>query len=66
MTTTSVHGYKVFKTIPEFQKAYHALILNEIEPLKEQGLCGTVYTQVSDIEDEINGILTYDRKICKL
>lgn len=65
-TTSAVHGYKVFKTIPEFQKAYHNLIQEEIEPLKEQGLCGTVYTQVSDIEDEINGILTYDRKICKL
>ena len=65
-TTSSVHGYKIFKTIPEFQKAYHTLIREEIEPLREQGLCGAIYTQVSDIEDEINGILTYDRKICKL
>lgn len=34
--------------------------------LKEKGLCGCVYTQWSDIEDEINGIYTYDRKINKL
>ena len=34
--------------------------------LKEEGLCGCVYTQWSDIEDEINGIYTYDRKINKL
>ena len=34
--------------------------------LKEQGLGGCVYTQWSDIEDEINGIYTYDRKINKL
>ena len=32
----------------------------------EKGLSATVYTQVSDVEEEINGILTYDRKICKL
>ena len=38
----------------------------EITPLKEQGLCGAVYTQLSDIEDEINGLMTYDREVCKL
>ena len=27
---------------------------------------GTIYTQVSDVEDETNGLLTYDRKICKV
>ena len=31
-----------------------------------QGLCAAIYTQVSDVEDEINGLLTYDRKVCKL
>ncbi len=30
------------------------------------GLCGSVYTQVSDVEDEINGFYTYDRKVCKV
>ena len=34
--------------------------------IREKGLCATVYTQVSDVEDEINGLLTYDRKLCKL
>ena len=29
-------------------------------------LCGTILTQVSDVEDEINGLLTYDRKVCKV
>ena len=38
----------------------------EIDPLKGQGLCGAVYTQLSDIEDEINGLMTYDREVCKL
>ena len=27
---------------------------------------GAVYTQVTDIEEEINGLYTYDRKICKV
>ena len=27
---------------------------------------GTIYTQVSDVEDETNGLLTYDRRICKV
>lgn len=30
------------------------------------GACGSVYTQLSDVEDEINGFYTYDRKICKV
>ena len=30
------------------------------------GVCGCIYTQVSDIEDEINGFYTYDRKVCKV
>jgi len=30
------------------------------------GLCGCIYTQLSDVEDETNGLYTYDRKICKV
>jgi hypothetical protein len=30
------------------------------------GVCGCVYTQVSDVEDEINGMYTYDRQVCKV
>ena len=37
-----------------------------IIPSIEYGLCGCVYTQLSDVEDEINGLLTYDRKIMKV
>ena len=38
---------------------------DEILPLREKGLCAAIYTQLSDIEDETNGILTYDREILK-
>ena len=66
LSTTHVYGYRVHKNLTDFQSAYNKLMNQEIEPLISQGLCGTIYTQVSDIEDEVNGILTYDRKICKL
>lgn len=31
-----------------------------------KGVCGCVYTQLSDVEDEVNGLYTYDRKVCKV
>ena len=41
---------------------YHGMIVPGIV----KGACGCVYTQLSDVEDEINGLYTYDRKICKV
>ena len=43
-----------------------ALYREEILPCVKRGLCAAIYTQVSDVEDEINGLLTYDRKLEKL
>ena len=60
------YGYKLFKTKEEYTKAFRKVFLDELVPLAEQGLCGSVYTQVSDVEDETNGIFTYDRKLCRL
>lgn len=37
-----------------------------VQELKKEGLCASVYTQLTDIEEEINGIMTYDRKVVKL
>ena len=31
-----------------------------------KGVCGCIYTQLSDVEDETNGLYTYDRKVCKV
>ena len=39
---------------------------NMIIPYIKDGVCGCVYTQLSDVEDEINGLYTYDRKVCKV
>ena len=38
---------------------------NEVLPMTENGLSAAIYTQVSDVEDETNGLLTYDREILK-
>jgi hypothetical protein len=40
--------------------------MNEVIPLIDQGLQGAIYTQVSDVEDETNGLFTYDRKVLKV
>ena len=42
------------------------LYREQIIPAKETGLCAAIYTQVSDIEDETNGLTSYDRKVTKL
>ena len=54
-------GYKRFKNADALTKAYKNLYYNEVVPLiKTQGLSATVYTQLTDVEDEDNGIFTYD------
>ena len=59
-------GYKKFKTQEELLSALRKLYLEKLLPLIEKGLCGCIYTQVSDVEEEINGFVTYDRKIIKI
>ena len=48
-----------------FQTAVEKLYRKRILPKVKKGLCAAIITQVSDVEDEINGFLTYDRKVCK-
>ncbi len=60
------YGYKSFKTREEFEDAFIALYENEVLPLVDKGASALVYTQVSDIEDETNGLYTYDREVCKV
>ncbi len=60
------YGYRKYTDRNTYVKDLRDLYLNQVIPLISKGLCGTVYTQVSDVEDETNGILTYDRRICKI
>ena len=60
------YGYGGFETMEDYEKALHRLYGEEIKPLISGGICALVYTQVSDVEDETNGILTYDRRVLKV
>jgi len=60
------YGYGAAKTKEDFCARYRKLLLHAVLPQLKNGLSALVYTQVSDVEDEINGLLTYDRKITKL
>ena len=59
------YGYGSCKTTEDFSAAYHRL-QKVIEKLEQKGLSGAIYTQLSDIETETNGLLTYDRKVLKI
>ena len=59
-------GYKIYKNEEEFAEAIEELYLDRILPLIKKGLCACVYTQVSDVEEEINGLVTYDREYIKI
>ncbi|MCR5415285.1 MAG: glycoside hydrolase family 2 [Pseudobutyrivibrio sp.] len=61
----AIYGYKKFQDTASLQNAYEELMA-KIKSLEDQGLSGAVYTQATDIEDELNGMITYDRKVQKL
>jgi hypothetical protein len=60
-----IFGYKVYKTTDALAEGFTKLYEKSIIPLVDKGLSATVYTQVSDVEEEINGLVTYDRKVVK-
>lgn len=59
-------GYRNYKTKEELTEKYLILHTNFIIPMIKDGLMGTIYTQLSDVEDETNGIFTFDRKVLKI
>lgn len=61
----SSYGYQSYSDIESYQLAVQD-ILHQADKLKQQGLAGFVYTQLSDVEEETNGVLSYDRRINKL
>ena len=65
--TKKSYGYKSCKTPKALQDGIFKLYRKRIMPaITKKGLCGAIYTQLSDVEDEINGLVTYDRKVCKV
>lgn len=59
-------GYKKFRKQDLYALAVNRLYKSQLYPLISQGLCAAVYTQLTDVEEELNGIITYDRKVLKL
>ncbi len=60
------YGYGGCETRDALNDAVVKLYMEEVLPSVKNGLCAAIYTQVSDVEDEINGLVTYDRKVEKL
>ena len=63
--TGAMVSYKDFDSVEEYNKAVEQLFDKEVVPAIDKGLSGCVYVQLSDVEDEVNGLLTYDRKVLK-
>ena len=61
-----VYGYQKYGTPEEMAAALKQLFSRQLFPLISKGLSGAVYTQLSDVEEEVNGLVTYDRRIVKL
>ncbi len=59
-------GYKIYNSKESLTNAYSRLYNNVIIPQIKSGLCAAVYTQLTDVEDELNGLMTYDREVVKI
>ena len=59
-------GYRTFKTKVDLSAAYATLMKDQLKPLIPQGVSAAVYTQLTDVETETNGLLTYDREVIKI
>lgn len=61
-----IYGYRTYDSRKEYEDAVCKLYETEVMELVKQGASAFVYTQVSDVEDEINGLVTYDRRVVKV
>src|SRR5262245_2841580 len=57
-------GYRTVKTTEDLRSGYRQLMV-KLHPLIGKGLSAAVYTQTTDVEVEVNGLLTYDREVIK-
>jgi beta-galactosidase/beta-glucuronidase len=57
-------GYRTFEDRTALQAGYEGL-MQKLEPLVQHGLAAAIYTQTTDVEGEVNGLMTYDRKVIK-
>lgn len=60
------YGYRRLPDAAALWRDFSRLYEREVLPAVPRGLCASVYTQLSDVEDELNGLMTYDRRVVKL
>ena len=60
------YGYRLYDSRESFEDGFIRLYEDEVLPLVEAGASAFVYTQLSDVEDETNGLVTYDREVVKV
>ncbi|HQQ88885.1 MAG TPA: glycoside hydrolase family 2 TIM barrel-domain containing protein [Oscillospiraceae bacterium] len=60
------YGYRKMASPAELYRSFKKLYEDQVIPAKKRGLSAAVYTQLCDVEDELNGLMTYDRKVLKL
>jgi len=63
---SSKFGYRFLSSKETLTKAYLDLLEKEVKPLIAKGLAAAIYTQTTDVEAEVNGYLSYDRKVEKM
>jgi hypothetical protein len=66
MYSNKEFGYKRTDSAAELEFELKELYEEQIKPAVKEGLAGCIYTQLSDVEDEVNGLVTYDRRKMKL
>ena len=60
------YGYRRLPDAAALWRDFARLYERQVLPAVPRGLCAAVYTQLSDVEDELNGLMTYDRRVVKL
>lgn len=66
MFTNKIFCYKMYPTKEKITAAYRRLYEKKIIPYTKKGMAASVYTQLTDVEEEINGMMTYDREELKI
>ena len=64
--SSKTFGYKTYDSANSYRFALQDLYRKQIAPAWAEGLAAAVYTQLSDVENELNGLITYDRRILKI
>ncbi len=60
-------GYRIYKSQEKYDAAISKLFGERLyKAMKDKGVSAAIYTEVSDVEDELNGLLTYDREVLKV